>query len=209
MPALTSDVLVLPDSGSKPNLLSWKFVKEKGLEELIKWDNERLLQFADRNLEKIQGSIRTRWRFASNLQSRRSSIKVESHVSRNCVYDVIIGQAMLEETDAFLGHKKDFIYIESNPESAGINLVIFAPDRAKKSSSLLTADNAVHAELQRRARALKMSLAVHMMSVVSPVMGVAFSHIPNHHPSHLIFTQIYAIAMIVDAPGLQTGAIAS
>ncbi|KAI0848530.1 hypothetical protein F5Y00DRAFT_238604, partial [Daldinia vernicosa] len=149
----TSDVLALPDSGSEPNLLSWRFVKEKGLENLVDWENERLLQFADGSLGRTEGSIWTRWEFASNLRSNGTGIEVEFHVSRDCVYDVIIGQDVLEETDAFLNHEEDFIYVESDPEFAGMNLVIFAPKKAKKSSSPQRVHDALYTELQRLAKA--------------------------------------------------------
>ncbi|KAI1803483.1 hypothetical protein F4811DRAFT_344510 [Daldinia bambusicola] len=149
----TSDVLALPDSGSEPNLLSWKFVTERGLESLIDWDDERLLQFADGSLAKTEGSIRTKWRFASSSPSDLFGIDVKFHVSRDCIYDVILGQDVLEETDAFLTYEEDFIHVESDPECAGMNLVIFAPKKAKKSASSPRADDAIYSELQRRARA--------------------------------------------------------
>ncbi|KAI1463685.1 DnaJ domain-containing protein [Daldinia caldariorum] len=149
----TSDVLALPDSGSEPNLVSWKFVTENGLETLINWNDRRLLQFADGSLAKTEGSIRTQWRFASRYPLHWSTRGVKFHVSHDCIYDVIIGQNVLMETDAFLYHSRDFVRAESDPEFAGMNLVIFAPKKLKKSALSPRADDAIYSELQRRARA--------------------------------------------------------
>ncbi|KAI1409590.1 hypothetical protein F5Y13DRAFT_193095 [Hypoxylon sp. FL1857] len=145
-------VWALPDSGSEPNILSWEFVKNAGLESLIDWGDQRVLQFADGSLGRTEGSIRTEWTFRSKSQLSGSGIIVKFYVTRDCVYDAIIGQDMLEETDVFLSHEEDFVYVESDTRAAAMNLVIFAAKRANKSSSPPRMNDGIHAELQRRAR---------------------------------------------------------
>ncbi|CAJ2501974.1 Uu.00g048270.m01.CDS01 [Anthostomella pinea] len=149
-------VWALPDSGSEPNLLSWDYVQRQGWA-VAKMDmlDRRLLQFADGSVDKTEGSITARWSFAhanargSPLGAIQQDVEIEFHVMRDCPYDMILGQDVLEETDAFLAHQEAFGYVTSDTKASAMNLVIFA--RKKKTTTDTSEDHALHDELQRRA----------------------------------------------------------
>ncbi|KAI0170960.1 DnaJ domain-containing protein [Pestalotiopsis sp. NC0098] len=148
-----AEILALPDSGSEPNLVSFEFVRAQGWQHKMNTQDTRLLQFADGSTTESEGSIRGRWQFVQKSNRRRTSVFADFHILRGCAYDVIIGQDILEETDAFLKYEDDFLYIESTLASAAMNLVWFAPKKAKKAPPPPNTDFSINVELQRRALA--------------------------------------------------------
>ncbi|PMD58333.1 uncharacterized protein K444DRAFT_563618, partial [Hyaloscypha bicolor E] len=114
----------LPDSGSEANLVSLDYVKRHGWLPKIKREDQNMLQFADGSTEKTEGSIMARWRFLRvGDDDPETSLRVKLHVLRGCVYNVILGQDVLEDADAFLRHEKAFLDMASSKESLGLNLV--------------------------------------------------------------------------------------
>ncbi|KAI0383181.1 hypothetical protein F5Y04DRAFT_250807 [Hypomontagnella monticulosa] len=160
-------IWALPDSGSEPNLLSWEYVKrQRWAVTSMNMQDQRLLQFADGSVGRTEGSITVRWAFAprkgssKSSQAARESVLIELHVLRDCPYDMILGQDVLEETDAFLEHQDAFEYVESDTAASATNLVIFASLKKKKKTTVRAhgtnptaaeSNNALHDELQRRA----------------------------------------------------------
>ncbi|GKT92001.1 LOW QUALITY PROTEIN: hypothetical protein Ct61P_09851 [Colletotrichum tofieldiae] len=118
-------VEALPDSGSEPNLLSLDYVVRRGMRDLINTNDIRMVQFADGTVQKTMGSLWANWAYASSSadEGEWSEHFVEFHVLRGCAYDAIIGQDVLEDTDAFTTHEGSFIdiYVESEP--SGLNLL--------------------------------------------------------------------------------------
>ncbi|GKT64830.1 hypothetical protein ColTof4_07228 [Colletotrichum tofieldiae] len=122
-------VYALPDSGSEPNLLSLDYIVRRGMHDLVDMNDIRMIQFADGTIQKTMGSLRVNWVYTGSSadNDKWSEHFVEFHVLRGCVYDAIIGQDVLEDTDAFITHEGSFmdVYIESEP--SGLNLVSWVP----------------------------------------------------------------------------------
>lgn len=148
-----AETLAFPDSGSEPNLVSLEFIWAQGWEHKMNTYDRRLLQFADGSTTKSEGSIGGSWRFVQKGNRKNTSVLADFHILRGCVHDVIIGQDVLEETDAFLEYEDEFVYSESTHSSAAMNLVWFASRKAKKAPPPLDPDLPINLELQRRALA--------------------------------------------------------
>ncbi|GKT54382.1 hypothetical protein ColTof4_13828 [Colletotrichum tofieldiae] len=104
-------VEALPDSGSEPNLLSLNYVIRRGFHDLVNTNDIRMIQLADGTVQKTMGSMWLNWAYASS--SGDNSDKwfehfVEFHVLDGCAYDVILGQDVLKDTDAFVTHEGSF-----------------------------------------------------------------------------------------------------
>ncbi|KAK9782239.1 hypothetical protein AB5N19_09825 [Seiridium cardinale] len=150
-----ASALALPDSGSEPNLLSWKFTKIMGWERKINTADRRLLQIADGSASETEGSIIAIWEFWKKGTAKATRLAVGLHVLYECAYDLILGQDVLEETDAFLEHAIDFMYVNSNLPAAAMNLVLFVSKKNKKPSISASESAELNAELQRRATAVR------------------------------------------------------
>lgn len=148
-----AEILAFPDSGSEPNLVSLDFIQAQGWQYKINSQDRRLLQFADGSTTESEGSIRGRWKCVQEGNRKQTSVMADFHVLRDCVYDVIVGQDVLMETDAFLQYKDDFVYLESKHSSAAMNLVWFASRKAKKAPPPPNPDTLAMVELERRALA--------------------------------------------------------
>lgn len=125
----------LPDSGSEPNLVSLDFVISRGLDGLVDRDDVGLLQFADGCVEKTMGSIRPTWAYRGSSTGRHPSVQVvkaKFHILRGCAYDAIVGQDVLEETDAFSRHADSFVDVEAGLGLTGLDLVIWLPVKRPK-----------------------------------------------------------------------------
>ncbi|KZL70609.1 hypothetical protein CI238_01537 [Colletotrichum incanum] len=117
-------VEALPDSGSEPNLLSLDYVVRRGMYDLINTDDIRMVQFADCTVQKTMGSLWANWAYGTSSAADEEWAErfVEFHVLRGCAYDAIIGQDVLEDTEAFITHEGSFININIESEPSGINL---------------------------------------------------------------------------------------
>jgi hypothetical protein len=140
-------IRALPDSGSEPNLLSLEYVKRQNWS-LTKMGirDQRLLQFADGSVAKTEGSITANWSFGHRTIGLPSALpeglEVELHIFRDCPYDMVLGQDVLVEMDAFLKHQDAFEYVESDTEASALNLVIFAKTKQSKADRGSRTNNA-------------------------------------------------------------------
>ncbi|KAK6209657.1 hypothetical protein QIS74_11241 [Colletotrichum tabaci] len=147
----------LPDSGSEPNLLSLDYVVRRGMRELINTNNIRMIQFADGTVQKTMGSMWLNWAYASSagddVDDEWSEHFVEFHVLDGCAYDVILGQDVLEDTDAFVTHEKSLVNVVTCSEPSGLNLVTWASDDHHGQALLPGLRHHRREELERRAEA--------------------------------------------------------
>jgi hypothetical protein len=155
----------LPDSGSESNLISFDYCREKGWDDSLQAGDTRLLLFPDGSVQQTLGTIRMKWNYGNSQNSW--GIMLEFHVLFGCVYDVILGQEMLEETSAFELHQESFLEVKpdglADLEQSDLNLVIWLPfRRAKRKASKAglvgdntvffgSAETSVYGELERRA----------------------------------------------------------
>ncbi|KAH8901573.1 DnaJ-domain-containing protein [Thozetella sp. PMI_491] len=124
-------VEALPDSGSEPNLLSTKYVMQRDWLRNVDTSDVRLLQFADGSVQRTGGSVVVNWEFRTpNGRVAGSVVAVEFHLLSGAVYDAIIGQDVLEDTDAFSRYTESFEDVK-DAEPAGLNLVIWLPTKKK------------------------------------------------------------------------------
>ncbi|KAL2061003.1 hypothetical protein VTL71DRAFT_9055 [Oculimacula yallundae] len=124
--------------------------------------DQNLLQFADGSLAMTSGSIHARWIFPRTIGSESFSLFVDFHILRGCPHSVILGQDILDETDAFSKHEDCFVELDSETDTFGLNLVIWA-SRKKKAPAAAEFGHAAapriepswaeHEELQKRAMA--------------------------------------------------------
>jgi len=127
-------VSALPDSGSEPNLLSYEYVEQRKWLTKMDLEDRNILQFADGKIEMTEGSISASWAFLDVYQVKKApGLEVKFHVLRGCSHNVIIGQDVLEETNAFLNHKDAFEEIISDTDAPGLNLVFWAAISLNKS----------------------------------------------------------------------------
>lgn len=127
-------VEALPDSGSEPNLVSLEYAIRQGWRDRIDGTDVRLLQFADGAVERTMGSLAVMWKFrtAQGGGSLEGGVTVLFHILYGCVYDAILGEDVLTETDAFSKHEESFIDIDdAAPGPPGLNLVIWLPAKDK------------------------------------------------------------------------------
>lgn len=120
-------VEALPDSGSESSLLSWSYVTKCGWAHKIDDRDSRLLVFPDGTVERTMGTLSLRWSYGGGSEA----LLLDFHILHGCVYDAILGQDMLEDTDAFLQYQSSFVdNIKGNDASTMVsefNLVIWLP----------------------------------------------------------------------------------
>lgn len=104
----------------------------------------RLLLFADGTIQRIMGTLSLPWRFLTpnsvgGIVPERPGqhiVMVDFHVLHGCVYDVILGQDMLEETAAYSEHQDAFLETSQGdsayPGQSELNLVIWLPFKRSK-----------------------------------------------------------------------------
>ena len=126
----------LPDSGAEPNLLSYRYVTQRGwlLNMVPGPESCTLLQFADGSTETTEGRLHLEWSFARgwDVTSPSAPYSITFDVLRGCPFDVILGQDFLDHTDAFTENIESFqdVYHEG---LAGLNLVYWADSPFLKS----------------------------------------------------------------------------
>ncbi|KAF4456560.1 hypothetical protein FALBO_15382 [Fusarium albosuccineum] len=122
-------VEALPDSGSEPNLVSFEYATRQGWRHDIDRTDIRLLQFADGTVERTLGSLTVIWKFrtptANQDLSSVEGVTVMFHILHGCVYDAMLGQDILMETDAFVEHQESFVDIDELPGPSSLNLVMW------------------------------------------------------------------------------------
>lgn len=161
-------VEALPDSGSESSLLSLEYVQNCGWMNKIDNRDSRLLLFADGTVERTMGTLTLQWRYRNELLGSDTSATVlDFHILYGCAYDAILGQDLLEDTDAFVQHQSSFVdsAVENgvSTEPSELNLVIWLPlgrfrlkrtrQDSEGTSSGGPSNDIVGPELKRRAAA--------------------------------------------------------
>ncbi|KAJ3547764.1 hypothetical protein NM208_g1335 [Fusarium decemcellulare] len=122
-------VEALPDSGSEPNLVSFEYAVRQGWRNEIDRTDIRLLQFADGTVQRTMGSLTVIWKFRTPTANQNLSlvegVTVMFHILHGCVYDAMLGQDILMETDAFVEHQESFVDIDEFSGPSSLNLVMW------------------------------------------------------------------------------------
>lgn len=128
-------------------------MKRRGWYSTINFDDQNMLQFADGSIGRTEGSISVSWKFPRAYnQVLKRGFKVKFHVLRGCTYYAILGQDMLEASNAFSSHENAFESI-SEAQSSGLNLIIWLGKKSKPGTSQNAPRDTerLRLELQRRA----------------------------------------------------------
>lgn len=124
----------LPDSGSESNILSFEYIQKNAWDSDIDLQDMRLLLFPDGTVERTMGSLRLHWRYGTGAEDQ--GIEVDFHILDGCVYDAILGEEMLERTQAFTEHQDSFVdaalHKDSRLMQSELNLVIWLPFKRSK-----------------------------------------------------------------------------
>jgi hypothetical protein len=134
-------VQALPDSGSEASLLSLDYIRRRGWLSEVDVTDVYTLQFPDGSVRRTYSTINADWAWSGSTNSYRlglyPGLPVKFHVLEGCPYDAIVGQDMLEESDAFSAHPMAFIELdtlaEGELESSALNLVIWLRQKQKQS----------------------------------------------------------------------------
>lgn len=121
----TEPVSVLPDTGSQVNLMSERYARDHGLIIDTKDDSRRLLRFADDTTQKTMGKVAAKWAFDDDPGEPMDLI---FDVLPECAYDVILGQDVLYQHNAYTIHSSSMIEIEAEDQGKlPLNLVGWLP----------------------------------------------------------------------------------
>lgn len=160
----------LPDSGSESNILSFEYIQRNAWDSDIDSQDIRLLVFPDGTVGRTMGSLRLHWRYGTSAEDE--GIEVDFHILYGCVYDAILGEEMLDETQAFTEHQDSFVdadlHKELPPLQSELNLVIWLPFKGstkRKRGDLdlqdTTVDESTATEISRSAELKRMAAADH------------------------------------------------
>ena len=136
-------VAALPDYGSEPNLISHEYAKSRGWVYDSSVEYKNLIMFADGSTDETAGEITLPWTFGN--WTRGSTQTVRFSVLHGCVFDVILGQDFLDDTDAFARYPESFR--DTVDDAQGLGHVIWAPKKTKQARPSRTAQISTDAQL--------------------------------------------------------------
>lgn len=106
-------ISALPDTGSEVNLISEKYARDHGLIIYTDDDSRGLLQFADGTTQEALGRVTAKWAFKDDIDN---PMNVSFEVLAECAYDVILGQEILYQHEAYSKHRTCLVDVELEPE---------------------------------------------------------------------------------------------
>lgn len=104
-------VLAIPSTGCEMNLVSESYLQRRGLDSRMLKDDAQQVKLADGSLAQTTGRIRMRWRFGD--EGLLDSWSLTFLVMRDCLYDVVLGQDLLYQSNAFLQYEDCFRDVDS------------------------------------------------------------------------------------------------
>lgn len=104
--------LMLADSGSEVNVMSLAYAHTNAYHVDRSPDEQETLRFSDGSERRTIGRARARWKFAHD----NISYVVEFGVLENSHFDLVLGQDILFDTEAFKNHAEAIVYL-----SKGLN----------------------------------------------------------------------------------------
>lgn len=121
----------VPGTGSEVNILSEDYLRECGLTWLLERDCRRVLKFIDGTKVGTLGQVRAAWRFGRDRWPWQTHI-VRFDVLPGCHHSAVLGQKLLFESFAYIGHADCFVEDSldapkcwQKPMKSGVGLVPF------------------------------------------------------------------------------------
>lgn len=108
----------LPDSGAEPNLVSYDYAKRRGWLTCRLSGDRNLLQYPDGSLSKTEGQVHAIWQF-NRGQEFHAKREVSFEVVRNLQFDIVLGQDLLEDTNAYTDQADCFHEAISKDQTIG------------------------------------------------------------------------------------------
>ena len=114
-------ISALSDTGSEGNLMSEMYAREHGLVIDTSPDAQGFLQFADGTMQETLGQVTTKWAFGDDAEN---PIIVTFKVLSECAYDVILGQGILYQHQAYVKHRACLVDTQTEHQGKlALNLV--------------------------------------------------------------------------------------
>lgn len=77
-------------------------------------DSCRLIQFIDGSIDRTAGRLELQWRFVGLVEDRALYVRLNFEVLYGCPFEIVLGQDLIDATNAFTQHWAAFLKVESN-----------------------------------------------------------------------------------------------